>query len=971
MPFTPQTLRDYANANVIDNTVGAISPKDVRDGFLVTADVFDELNADIAAISTGLRVAESWSAASGSFPSGATTGTYYIVSTAGTTGGQTFAVGDWLIPLVNTPSTSVFAGNWTRANYSQIVPPGVPKLRVTSLTVLLANTSLGSTIPVSNGDEVEAGGVVYTVVSSGQTITTAGGVKLKMTRFRVPFPSLTDLEADANAWPENTEIEVSSVGQFAVKDTTAYPNLNTALFASNLTGWTTMLGSATWISSGVAEVEATGGSFPGRIARQITGLTAGSTYEFEAPVISVSGGASHARVYISSASIAGPAYVQTSGVPGDSAVGQFVAPGTSVWVLLDTATSTSGAKVRFGPVEVRLIAQPDFLGTESTTNAVGSPMVARVGRDGVIYPAQMGAKPGASFDVTTKLQTAVDELNQKPNGGTIFIPPNDYYLSSLRIMPNVNIVGAGTQTLAEGAMKGGSKLRQIGGVAAPLIYNEPDTCGGYLRSPAVASNEGDQFYYNSTISGVVMDARSTANLGTQNDAFRLSRAWNVRLRDTVALAGKGAFAWRLIDCNVLWAEGNTTMGPSFAWVLADSIITNNQMGGLQDNSAVNYFWPVLWLAGDTSWKNVISNNIPFNNAGNIGGPTWTFTFVGTLLTLSSSHEFQDGDPVCLETSGTFPTGTDGVTTYFIKRVSSTTVRLATSIKDVVAGTFVSLSGGSGTHTLRGGANCVLFLQKAKLNILTGNRYDQGYGSGIIARGATLNSMNGGTVLENGLGSGGTVPGISLEQGSNDNALEGVVLSGNATQTVGVAEDATCSGNMVNVIAKNHTSGNLNLLGTRPASFQSSFFGSDRFESLSGSPVIGTIGGGRRNAWLLDAASEEIVGTEFIMPDGWTKLKVSIYWVNAGAGSGNVVFAYNFGQFAAGVTLNAADSLGSLNRTFTAAAQDVLSISVFSSDIITVSPGVTSFLRVKRTAADAADTLGNDIGIIGVLIERAD
>ena len=180
MPFTPQTLRDYANANVQDNTSGAISPKDVRGGFLVTADVFDELNAGIAAISTGLRVAGSWSAASGAFPSGAAVGTYYIVSTAGTTGGQTFAVGDWLIPLVNAPSTIVYAANWTRGDYSKIVPPGVPKRRFASVAALLADTTLGSTIAVSNGDEIDADGFTYTVVSSGEDVTTAGGVKLQV-----------------------------------------------------------------------------------------------------------------------------------------------------------------------------------------------------------------------------------------------------------------------------------------------------------------------------------------------------------------------------------------------------------------------------------------------------------------------------------------------------------------------------------------------------------------------------------------------------------------------------------------------------------------------------------------------------------------------------------------------------------------------------------------------------------------------
>lgn len=141
---------------------------------------FEQLYGELAAINTGLTPAGAWSAASGSFPSNAALQTYYIVSTAGTTGGQTFAVGDWLIPLVNLPSTSTYAGNWTRGDYSKIVPSGLPKKRFASPAALFLDTTLGSTVPISDGDEVEADGHRYMKVSSGEHKTTAGGVKLKV-----------------------------------------------------------------------------------------------------------------------------------------------------------------------------------------------------------------------------------------------------------------------------------------------------------------------------------------------------------------------------------------------------------------------------------------------------------------------------------------------------------------------------------------------------------------------------------------------------------------------------------------------------------------------------------------------------------------------------------------------------------------------------------------------------------------------
>jgi hypothetical protein len=61
-----------------------------------------------------------WTPASGAFPSGAIAGNQYIVTAAGTVGGQGFTVGDTLVALVNSASTSVFAGNWMRIQRNSV-----------------------------------------------------------------------------------------------------------------------------------------------------------------------------------------------------------------------------------------------------------------------------------------------------------------------------------------------------------------------------------------------------------------------------------------------------------------------------------------------------------------------------------------------------------------------------------------------------------------------------------------------------------------------------------------------------------------------------------------------------------------------------------------------------------------------------------------------------------------------------------
>lgn len=85
-----------------------------------TADL-DALEAQVASVAAGLTPVGGWDASSGAFPAGANANEFYVASVAGTVDGQTFAIGDWLIARIDAPSIAVFAGNWTRADYSAVV----------------------------------------------------------------------------------------------------------------------------------------------------------------------------------------------------------------------------------------------------------------------------------------------------------------------------------------------------------------------------------------------------------------------------------------------------------------------------------------------------------------------------------------------------------------------------------------------------------------------------------------------------------------------------------------------------------------------------------------------------------------------------------------------------------------------------------------------------------------------------------
>ena len=83
--------------------------------------VIDSFYEEIGGIVTGLLPAGHFDASLGRFPEDALHGSFYFVTVPGTVDGQVFAIGDWLVPLIDGASTTIFRGNWTRGDYSKVV----------------------------------------------------------------------------------------------------------------------------------------------------------------------------------------------------------------------------------------------------------------------------------------------------------------------------------------------------------------------------------------------------------------------------------------------------------------------------------------------------------------------------------------------------------------------------------------------------------------------------------------------------------------------------------------------------------------------------------------------------------------------------------------------------------------------------------------------------------------------------------
>lgn len=120
--------------------------------------------------------------------------------------------------------------------------------------------------------------------------------------------------------------------------------------------------------------------------------------------------------------------------------------------------------------------------------------------------------------------------------------------------------------------------------------------------------------------------------------------------------------------------------------------------------------------------------------------------------------------------------------------------------------------------------------------------------------------------------------------------------------------------------------------------------------------------------LFDAAAIEASAGSFIPPAHWASTHVDLYWVNAVAAAGDVVWRLDWksagdGELVTGptaapqVTAAAPEATGTVEVTRIGSA-------------IAYTPGEYGLVKIQRRATDAADTLANDAGVLGILLSRA-
>ncbi|MBP1842017.1 hypothetical protein J2046_000261 [Rhizobium petrolearium] len=159
-----------------------------------TVDIFpfvDAIDQQVAAITAAGNFRGEWNASSGAFPGGGTAekGDTWLVTTAGTTGGRFFAVGDRIVALMDNASATTFAGSWgvIPANARTVVPgedtgEGTANaIQVTTEDAVTAGTMVFFTVFRANGPgpttvQFNGSGPAYTVKTNSGTDPAEGGL---------------------------------------------------------------------------------------------------------------------------------------------------------------------------------------------------------------------------------------------------------------------------------------------------------------------------------------------------------------------------------------------------------------------------------------------------------------------------------------------------------------------------------------------------------------------------------------------------------------------------------------------------------------------------------------------------------------------------------------------------------------------------------------------------------------------------
>lgn len=139
-----------------------------------TASFTTALETRLNALDSAVVLQGGWDASAGTFPGGGTAqaGDSYQVTTGGTVDSTAFSINDRIIAIADNASTSTYASNWLKADYSDVVASVAGLTGAIGSAALLTALSLDNVLKSDTSDRIETsmGFAIKTDTSSSGTL---------------------------------------------------------------------------------------------------------------------------------------------------------------------------------------------------------------------------------------------------------------------------------------------------------------------------------------------------------------------------------------------------------------------------------------------------------------------------------------------------------------------------------------------------------------------------------------------------------------------------------------------------------------------------------------------------------------------------------------------------------------------------------------------------------------------------------
>lgn len=154
----------------------------------------DAIETRVNQLDAAVILKGTWDASAGTFPGGGTAqaGESWIVSVTGTVGGVAFTANDRIIAITDNASTTVFAANWFKADYTDLVQSVNGQTGGVTVEAII-NAATGKTTPV----DADLLGLVDSAASNVLKKLTWANVKATLKTY---FDTLYGALATANLW---------------------------------------------------------------------------------------------------------------------------------------------------------------------------------------------------------------------------------------------------------------------------------------------------------------------------------------------------------------------------------------------------------------------------------------------------------------------------------------------------------------------------------------------------------------------------------------------------------------------------------------------------------------------------------------------------------------------------------------------------------------------------------------------------